>query len=272
MDMNPEQDPETNNAVLKSSVDRRRFLTLGAASATALGASALLPSAFAAPILQDGSAKGSTPLTIKAMDLPDKLKNTEAAGITMKTHQAHYTLYKGYVAKVNELRGKMAAMGTPDPTKANQVYSDIREMKVEYSFALGGVKNHELYFNHLGGTGGEPTGMIADLIKSAFGSYANWKADLKATGIAARGWVWLAHDYTDNSLFNYIGDSQNTYPTWNATPLLGLDVYEHAYFLDFGTKRADYIEAFCKVIDWDAVNANLKVAAAVAGAAKTARS
>ncbi len=275
--MNPEHDPTTNSLELNNDVspnaplDRRRFLTLGAAGVTALGASGLIQPAFASPLPQDGPAKGSTPLTIKAIDLPDKLKNTEAAGISMKTHQAHYTLYKGYITKVNELRGKLAAMGVPDPAKANATYSDLREMKVEYSFALGGVKNHELYFNHLGGTGGEPTGMIGDLIKSAFGSYANWKADLKATGIAARGWVWLAHDYTDNSLFNYIGDTQNTYPVWNATPLLGLDVYEHAYFMDFGTKRADYIEAFCKVIDWDAVNANLKVAAAVAGAAKTAR-
>ena len=86
--------------------------------------------------------------------------------------------------------------------------------------------------------------------------------------MAARGWAWLAHDYTDGSLFNYIGDAQNSYPVWNATPLLGLDVYEHAYFVDFGTKRADYIDAFFKVIDWDAVNANLKIAVAVAEAAK----
>ena len=153
-----------------------------------------------------------------------------------------------------------------DPMKANATYSEIRELKVEYSFALGGVKNHELYFNIIGGKGGEPTGAIAGLIDSAFGSYANWKADLKATGIAARGWVWLAHDYTDGSLFNYIGDAQNSYPVWNATPLLGLDVYEHAYFGDFGARRADYIEAFFKVIDWDAVNANVKLATNIVGA------
>jgi Fe-Mn family superoxide dismutase len=109
------------------------------------------------------------------------------------------------------------------------------------------------------------------MIKSAFGSYDAWKADMKATGIAARGWVWLAHDHTDGSLFNYIGDAQNAYPVWDATPLLGLDVYEHAYFMDFGSKRADYIEAFFKVIDWENVNANLKVAAAVADAAARSR-
>ena len=89
--------------------------------------------------------------------------------------------------------------------------------------------------------------------------------------MAARGWVWLAQDNSDGSLFNYIGDSQNTYPMWNATPILGLDVYEHAYFIDFGSRRAEYIDAFFKVIDWDAVNANLRVAAAVSDATTKAR-
>ena len=252
-ELNQNQLSDQNNEETSAEMplDRRRFLTLGAAGLSAFGASALLnPTAAHAAMPLDGPSKGSTPLMIKAIDLPDKLKNTEAAGISMKTHTAHYTLYKGYIAKVNDIRTKLAALGVPDPAKANQTQSDIRGLKVDYTFALGGVKNHELYFNNLGGKGGEPTGPIADMIKTAFGSFEDWKADLKATGIAARGWVWLAHDYTDGSLFNYIGDSQNTYPVWNATQLLGLDVYEHAYFLDFGTKRADYIEAFFKVIDW----------------------
>ena len=262
MSLENEQDAQDS-----SGVDRRRFLTLGAAGLTALGASTVLYPADA----QDAPAKGSTPLMITAKPLPPKVYNTEKVGISRKTHDEHYKLYTGYVNKVNEIRTKLAGLGVPDPTKANATYSDIRELKVEYSFALGGVKNHELYFGHLGGNGGEPTGMVGDLIKGAFGSYANWKADVKATGIAARGWVWLAHDHTDGSLFNYIGDAQNAFPIWHATPILGLDVYEHAYWLDFQTARAKYIDAFFQVIDWDAVNANLKVAAAVADAAKGAR-
>lgn len=242
-------------------LDRRNFLAMGAGAAAL--AAALAEPALAAP--QDAAGK---PVLLKPKPLPEKIFTTEAAGITRKTHEEHHKLYVGYVSKVNEIRTKLAALGVPDPTKANATYSELRELKVEYSFALGGVKNHELYFGHLGGKGGEPTGNIADLISGAFGSFANWKADLKATGIAARGWVWLAHDYTDNSVFNYIGDAQNTYPVWNATPLLGLDVYEHAYYLDFQTARAKYIDAFFNVLDWDAVNANLATAKAVAAAAK----
>lgn len=257
---------ENNETNENSRMNRRGFIALGAGVGAAAVAAALAEPAFAAP--QD-AAKGAMKIAlIKPKPLPEKIFTTEAAGISRKTHEEHFKLYTGYVNKTNEIRTKLAAMGAPDPTKANATYSDLRELKVEYSFALGGVKNHELYFGHLGGKGGDPTGDIADLITASFGSFANWKADLKATGMAARGWVWLAHDYTDNSVFNYIGDAQNTYPVWNATPLLGLDVYEHAYYLDFQTARAKYIDAYFSVLDWDAVNANLATAKAVAAAAK----
>ena len=236
-------------------LNRRHFLTLAATAGAGIVAAATRNDAEAA-----GRNQVAAPAPIKPKPLAAKVYTTEAAGISRKTHDEHFKLYTGYVNKVNEIRTKLAALGVPDPTKANATFSDLRELKVEYSFALGGVKNHELYFRHLGGKGGVPNGAIADAINTAFGSYDNWKADLKATGIAARGWVWLALDYTDGSLFNYIGDAQNTYPVWNAAPLLGLDVYEHAYFIDFGSARAKYIDAFLNVIDWDEVNANLTVA------------
>jgi Fe-Mn family superoxide dismutase len=255
-----------------NTIDRRRFLTLGAAAGAGILAATTVEAAHAGErFAQDSPARGSTPGAITAMPLPEKVFSTANAGISRKTHEEHYKLYQGYVNKVNEIRGKLAALGVPDAAKANQTYSDIRELKVEYTFALGGVKNHELYFNNIGGKGGEPTGPVGDALKAAFGSYENWKADLKATGIAARGWVWLAHDHTDGSLFNYIGDAQNTFPVWHATPILGLDVYEHAYYFDFQSARAKYIDAFFQVIDWDAVNGSLKVAQAIADGAKAAR-
>ena len=257
---------QDNEMSENNKLDRRRFIALGAGAGAVTLAAARAEPVLAAP--QADAAGAAKVMLIKPKPLPEKIFTTEAAGITRKTHEEHFKLYTGYVNKTNEIRTKLAALGVPDPTKANATYSELRELKVEYSFALGGVKNHELYFGHLGGKGGEPTGDIADIITASFGSFANWKADLKATGMAARGWVWLAHDYTDNSVFNYIGDAQNTYPVWNATPLLGLDVYEHAYYLDFQTARAKYIDAFFSVLDWDAVNANLATAKAVAAAAK----
>jgi Fe-Mn family superoxide dismutase len=175
----------------------------------------------------------------------------ELDGISRASIEAHYKLYQGYVNKRNEILGKL---GDVDLTAANQVYSELRALKVDLSFAVGGIKNHELYFEHLGGTGGDPDGAAGELIRRDFGSAAAWRADLKATGMAGRGWAWTAYDWDERRLFNYIGDAQNSFPIWNATPLVALDVYEHAYFLDFQTDRGSYIDAFLANLDWGVVN------------------
>jgi Fe-Mn family superoxide dismutase len=175
----------------------------------------------------------------------------ELDGISREAIEAHYKLYEGYIAKRNEILAKLADV---DVSAGNQVYSEIRALKVELTFAVGGVKNHEIYFEHLGGEGGDPDGLMGDLIERDFGSAADWRADLKATGMAGRGWAWTAYDWDEGRLFNYIGDAQNTYPIWNATPLVALDVYEHAYFLDYRTDRASYIDAFFNNLDWTTVN------------------
>jgi superoxide dismutase, Fe-Mn family len=186
---------------------------------------------------------------IAARELKSEL--LEMDGISRESAEAHYKLYEGYVNKRNEILKKLAEV---DLASANQVYSDIRSLKVDLTFAIGGVKNHEIYFEHLGGGGGDPDGTMGALIERDFGSVQEWRADLKATGMGARGWAWTAYDWDEQRLFNYIGDAQNTFPIWNATPLVALDVYEHAYFLDYQTDRASYIEAFFSNLDWDVVN------------------
>jgi Fe-Mn family superoxide dismutase len=175
----------------------------------------------------------------------------ELDGISRAAVEAHYKLYQGYVAKRNEILGRLA---DAELDAANQTYSDFRALKVDLTFAIGGIKNHEIYFDHLGGDGGDPQGSIRDLIERDFGSLDAWRADLRATGMAARGWAWTAYDWDEGRLFNYLGDAQNTFPVWNASPLVALDVYEHAYFLDYQTDRASYIEAFFANLDWGVVN------------------
>lgn len=176
-------------------------------------------------------------------------------GISAKTIEEHEKLYKGYVNKTNEIMGKLA---TVDLATANQVFSDPRSLKVDLTFAIGGVKNHEIYFDHLGGRGGQPSGELLKMINRDFGSFEFWQKELKATGICARGWAWLAYDYDWGRLFNYLGDAQNTFPIWNTTPILALDTYEHAYFIDYGVNRSAYIDAFFKNLDWDAVQARFE--------------
>jgi len=185
---------------------------------------------------------------IAARELKPEL--LEMDGISRASVEAHYKLYQGYVAKRNEILAKLAEV---DLSAANQVYSDVRALKIDLTFAIGGVKNHEVYFEHLGGGGGDPTGAIASLIERDFGSVEAWRTDLKATGMGGRGRAWTAFDWDEQRLFNYIGDAQNTFPVWNATPLVALDVYEHAYFLDYQTDRASYIDAFFANLDWDVI-------------------
>lgn len=180
----------------------------------------------------------------------------ELNGISERTMTEHYKLYEGYVKKFNEIWEKL--QNTEILESANQIYSDFRALKVEMTFALSGVKNHEIYFGHLGGNGGEPSGKLAEQIKKDMGSFEEWKKYFKATGMSGRGWAWLVYDHQLKRLFDIVGDAQNTYVNWNSTPLVALDVYEHAYFIDYGVKRADYIDAFFNNLDWEVIEAQFE--------------
>jgi superoxide dismutase, Fe-Mn family len=169
-------------------------------------------------------------------------------GISPKTIEEHLKLYTGYVNKSNEIIEKLAKV---DLSTANQVFSDVRELKVELSFAIGGVQNHELYFANLKANGGLPSGKLKAQIEKDFGSFENYLKDLKASGLAARGWVWTVWSPDLGRLINWIGDSQNTYLGWYLKPLFALDVYEHAYFIDTGANRGAYLDNFIKNINWD---------------------
>lgn len=174
-------------------------------------------------------------------------------GMSERLMGEHYKLYEGYVKKANEITEKLK---TVDLSTANATQSDIRALKMGYSFAVNAIKSHELYFINLSGLGAnsakQPEGWLGQQIEKHFGSFENWQADMKATGIAARGWVWTAFDWQTGSLFNYLGDSHDAFPIWHATPLVALDVYEHAYMIDYGVARADYIETFFKNLNWTA--------------------
>ena len=177
-------------------------------------------------------------------------------GISKRTIEEHLKLYAGYVKKYNEIQEKLAKVEDDELNGANQVFSDIRELKLELSFAYGGVINHEIYFSHLKKDKDSPTGVLLKQIAVDFGSFEMFKKDLIASGMSARGWVWLGYNYQEKRLMNYIGDSQNTYLTWNVIPILALDVYEHAYFIDYGSARIQYLQAFLNNVNWSQIEDN----------------
>ena len=191
----------------------------------------------------------TVPAEIMAKQLPQSL--FEMDGISKNQIEQHYSLYEAYVKKTNEIHSKLRDVSRED---VNQNYSDLRELKVELSFTLDAVKLHEAYFFNLGGRGSRPSEKAMDLINKSFGSYEAWETDLKASGMAARGWAITAFDFDDNRLHNYIADDHNTYGIWNALPVVVLDTYEHAYMIDYGVKRPPYIDAFFRNLNWDEIN------------------
>jgi Fe-Mn family superoxide dismutase len=141
-----------------------------------------------------------------------------------------------------------------DRDKANATYSKYRGLKKGETYALDGVILHELYFDNLGGTDNIQNGAILELINRDFGSYENWKNDFIACGKAARGWAILVYDQRSKSLINILCDAHDEGIIMNSYPLVVMDVYEHAYFVDYRNKKADYIDKFMMDINWSAVN------------------
>ncbi len=186
-----------------------------------------------------------TPYTPKPLPISKDLE-----GMSLTSLAEHQKLYEGYVKKTNEIQEKIAGA---DKSAANGVYSEIGELKRQETFAVNGMKLHELYFALLGGTG-ECGKAIRTMIEKDFGSFDAWKDDFTATALSSRGWAVLAFDWSDGHLHTYGADAQNVGAVWNCSPLVALDVYEHAYFMDHGTNRKAYVEAFFKVLNWDFVN------------------
>ena len=187
----------------------------------------------------------------------------ELDGISRKNIEDHYKLYEGYINKTNECRRILKEFDYSE-IEGNQVYSALRAVSVDYTFALLGFKNHELYFGHLGGDGGEPQGRFAEKLADEFpGGLDAWQQAARKGASAARGWLMVGYDLNDGSLFNYIMDTQNLWAVYNMVPVLAIDVYEHAYARDFGATpqgRKDYVEAFFRNLDWDHVNRQLEQA------------
>ncbi len=176
-------------------------------------------------------------------------------GISEKTIQIHHDkLYAGYVAKKNEISEKLKPLSHGgDVSTANQTYSELRGLKAEETFAENGVNLHEWYFEVLGGDG-KPAGELLNALTEKYGSPENFMNYFKACGMAARGWVVLAWDTHDKTLKVYSCDVHNQGGVWGALPVIVLDVYEHAYFIDFGSDRKAYIESFFANLDWAAAN------------------
>ncbi len=181
--------------------------------------------------------------------------NKPLTGLSDKTILIHHDkLYAGYVAKKDEINGQLDSLAKGgDVSSANQSYSELRALKDGETFAVNGVYLHEFYFDVLGGDG-TPQGPLAEALKTDFGSVENFINYFSACGLAARGWVVLAWDTHDEALRVYTCDAHNQGGVWGCLPIIVLDVYEHAYFIDYGADRKTYIADFWKNLNWNKTN------------------
>jgi Fe-Mn family superoxide dismutase len=167
----------------------------------------------------------------------------------------HFTLYQGYVTNTNKVLDTLDAMledgkaGTPE----------YAELKRRLGWEFDGMRLHEFYFENLGAKPLAQRGALAQKLAAEFGSYENWEKDFKATGsMRGIGWTILCQDPANGKLINFwINEHDVAHPA-GCTPLLIMDVFEHAFMIDYGLKRADYITAFFANINWSAVEARIK--------------
>ena len=168
----------------------------------------------------------------------------------------HFALYQGYVTNTNKVWELLQAL-LKDGKAATPEYA---ELKRRFGWEFNGMRLHELYFDNLGGKGAiNKSGKLAGLLPGAYGSVEGWEKDFRATGaMRGIGWAVLYQDDTNGWLFNqWINEHDGGHPA-GCRPILIMDVFEHAYMLDYGLKKADYIDAFFKNINWDAVEARVK--------------
>jgi len=137
---------------------------------------------------------------------------------------------------------------------------EFSELKRRWGWEFNGMRLHEYYFENLGGKEGlGKEGRLFKKISEDFGTYENWEKEFRAVGaMRGIGWAILYQDPWTGQLFNcWINDHDTGHPS-GGLPILVLDVFEHAFMIDYGLKRADYIEAFFKNINWKEVEKRLK--------------
>ncbi len=168
----------------------------------------------------------------------------------------HFTLYQGYVNNTNKLLELLASMVKEDRVGT----PEYAELKRRLGFEFNGMRLHEYYFGNLGcRQARDRSGRLSRKLAEDFGSYEDWEKDFKGTGMMRGiGWAILYQDNDNGRLINQWINEHETGHLAGCAPVLIMDVFEHAYMIDYGLKRADYMEAFFENIDWGAVEGRLK--------------
>jgi Fe-Mn family superoxide dismutase len=173
-------------------------------------------------------------------------------GFSDKALEAHFALYEGYVGNTNTILEELKTQ------KSDSV--QYAEMKRRLGWEFDGMRLHEYYFSAMGGSGEiDKNGKLYQTLEKEFGSFSNWKSDFVSTGkMRGIGWAILYQDSVTGKLINFwINEHDGGQPA-GLNLILNMDVFEHAYFPDYGKDRASYIDAYMKTINWGEVEKRLK--------------
>ncbi len=178
------------------------------------------------------------------------------AGFSETLLKNHFTLYQGYVTNTNKVLETLDGLLKGDKAAT----PEYAELKRRLGWEFNGMRLHELYFENLGGSAPLDKGSkVAAKMAESFGSVENWEKDFRATGaMRGIGWVALYQDPANGQLINFWINEHDVANAAGCQPLLIMDVFEHAFMLDYGLKRADYIQAFFANLEWKAVEARCK--------------
>ena len=229
----------------------RRNALVGTLAVTAAAAGA----ARAAP----GGAPMPAAATVRAFAGTHEVKPlgfdpTKLNGLSEKLIRSHWeNNYQGSVKALNIVEWRMADKDLPPV-----VYGGLKREELHRT---GSVVLHELYFEQFGGNG-QPTADASALLAASHGSFANWEAEFRRTAMSlagGSGWAILAWNRHTGSLHNYWAWDHTNGPAMSI-PLLVLDMYEHAFQMDYGAAAAKYVDAFMRNIDWKVVDERGKTA------------
>jgi Fe-Mn family superoxide dismutase len=226
-----------------TNLERRNFIQSAGVLAGAAAATSLIEQPALA---QNAQQTGAKPMTYQAKPL--SLDPKAVNGISEKVLVSHYeNNYVGAVKRLNAIGAQLAEL---DFAKAPNFV--INGLKREELIAANSMILHEVYFDGLGGAG-RPTGALGDAIARDFGSLERWRTEFSAMGKAeggGSGWVILAYSPRDKRLVNQWA-ADHTTTLAGGRPVMVLDMYEHAYHMDYGAAAAKYVDVFMEAIRWD---------------------
>jgi Fe-Mn family superoxide dismutase len=168
----------------------------------------------------------------------------------------HFKLYKGYVKKLNEIWERLR---TVDRSAPNYSFDDYSELKRREPIAFNGTVLHEMYFENIGNGSTQPGDEAKRIISGSFGSFDDWLADAKACLMSAHGWLIVSFDYKEKRLFNNLIHTEHDGGLMaNTHTMIAVDAWEHAYFIDYQTKKEEYVANMLSGLNWDVIGRRLQ--------------